>query len=156
MTEEEKKPKKPKVPRQKMPEQDPIERAHNFYEVALGYTYEMAMEETGRCIQCKKRNCQTGCPVNIDIPDFIAALVTATGQDKPAFDSSVVGRFAFDGGVEVSEERLAVTDFKMTMGEETATGSLALSAKPVLLLAGAWLNLRFRERFAAPGRSEAA
>ena len=70
------------------------------------------------------------------LTDFIAALVTATGQDKPAFDSSVVGRFAFDGGVEVSEERLAVTDFKMTMGEETATGSLALSAKPVLLLAG--------------------
>ena len=70
------------------------------------------------------------------LTDFIAALVTATGQDKPAFDSSVVGRFAFDGGVEVSEERLAVTDFKMTMGEETATGSLALSAKPVLLLEG--------------------
>ena len=48
--------------------------ARNFEEVALGYTYEMAMEETSRCIKCKKRNCQQGCPVNIDIPDFIAAL----------------------------------------------------------------------------------
>ncbi len=57
-----------------MPKQAPEERKHNFDEVATGYTYEMAMEEAGRCIQCKKRNCQQGCPVNIDIPDFIGLL----------------------------------------------------------------------------------
>lgn len=57
-----------------IPRQDHHVRRHNFDEVALGYTYEMAMEETSRCIQCKKRNCQGGCPVNIDIPDFIRAL----------------------------------------------------------------------------------
>jgi len=57
-----------------MPCQDADVRRCNFDEVALGYTYEMAMEETSRCIACKKRNCQAGCPVNIDIPDFIAAL----------------------------------------------------------------------------------
>lgn len=60
--------------RVEMPKQSPEERRHNFDEVATGYTYEMAMEEAGRCIQCKKRNCQSGCPVNIDIPDFIRLL----------------------------------------------------------------------------------
>ena len=35
-----------------MPEQDPVERSHNFKEVAMGYTAEMAVEEAGRCLQC--------------------------------------------------------------------------------------------------------
>jgi len=54
-----------------MPEQDPAERIHNFYEVPMGYTPEQAMEEAKRCIQCKKPRCVGGCPVNIDIPWFI-------------------------------------------------------------------------------------
>ncbi len=58
-----------------MPHQDPEKRAHNFEEVALGYTAEMASEEAGRCIQCKNRPCIGGCPVGIDIPDFIQAMV---------------------------------------------------------------------------------
>ncbi len=57
-----------------MPKQEPGVRAKNFNEVALGYTAEQAMEEAGRCIQCKKRNCVAGCPVDIDIPGFIEAL----------------------------------------------------------------------------------
>jgi glutamate synthase (NADPH/NADH) small chain len=57
-----------------MPRQEPRIRAKNFKEVALGYTPEMAMEEANRCIQCPKRPCVSGCPVNIDIPDFIKAL----------------------------------------------------------------------------------
>ncbi len=60
--------------RLEMPKQAPEVRRNNFDEVATGYTYEMAMEEASRCIQCKKRNCQQGCPVNIDIPDFIRLL----------------------------------------------------------------------------------
>jgi glutamate synthase (NADPH/NADH) small chain len=68
--------KKPKINlnRLDMPKQEPEVRRNNFDEVATGYTYEMAMEEANRCIQCKKRFCQAGCPVNIDISDFIAAL----------------------------------------------------------------------------------
>jgi glutamate synthase (NADPH) small chain len=69
MTEE--KTKKPKVPRQKMPEQDPLERARNFYEVALGYTNDLALLEASRCLHCKKPYCMTGCPVEVDIPDFV-------------------------------------------------------------------------------------
>ncbi len=57
-----------------MPKQEPRVRAKNFDEVALGYTEEQAMAEANRCIQCVKRNCVEGCPVGVDIPDFITAL----------------------------------------------------------------------------------
>jgi len=65
------KPKKPKVPRQKMPEQDALERARNFYEVALGYDNDLALLEASRCLHCKKPYCMSGCPVEVDIPDFV-------------------------------------------------------------------------------------
>lgn len=57
-----------------MPVQDPQVRAHNFNEVALGYTHEVAIAEAKRCMNCKNRPCVEGCPVNIAIPDFIACL----------------------------------------------------------------------------------
>jgi glutamate synthase (NADPH/NADH) small chain len=62
------------IPRQEMPRQDPQERAHNFYEVALGYEKEHALEESQRCLQCKKPPCIAGCPVEIDIPAFIGLI----------------------------------------------------------------------------------
>jgi glutamate synthase (NADPH/NADH) small chain len=68
------KPKKPKIPRQTMREQDPKDRIHNFNEVPFGYTPEIAMIEASRCIQCKKPKCVEGCPVEIDIPAFILAI----------------------------------------------------------------------------------
>jgi glutamate synthase (NADPH) small chain len=71
MTQKEAQAKGFKVPRQKMPEQDPIQRAHNFYEVALGYDNDLALLEASRCLHCKKPFCMTGCPVEVDIPDFI-------------------------------------------------------------------------------------
>jgi glutamate synthase (NADPH/NADH) small chain len=54
-----------------MPNQEPSVRAHNFNEVALGYTAKVAVEEAQRCLNCKNRPCVQGCPVNIHIPDFI-------------------------------------------------------------------------------------
>lgn len=57
-----------------MPSQDPRQRAKNFSEVALGYTPEEFKEESSRCIQCPKRPCIGGCPVGIQIPDFIKAI----------------------------------------------------------------------------------
>ena len=59
-----------------MPSQEPLVRAHNFNEVALGYTAEIAVEEARRCLNCKNRPCVEGCPVNIAIPDFIAKMKT--------------------------------------------------------------------------------
>ena len=57
-----------------MPSQDPNVRNKNFKEVALGYTPEMAVNEAKRCLGCKNKPCQTGCPVGIDIPSFIAKV----------------------------------------------------------------------------------
>jgi len=58
-----------------MPKQEPFERVKNFDEVALGYTEELAREEAGRCLKCKKSMCREGCPVGIDIPAFIECIV---------------------------------------------------------------------------------
>ena len=55
-------------------EQDPAVRAHNFEEVCLGYNKEEAMDEATRCLHCKNAKCIQGCPVSINIPDFIAAV----------------------------------------------------------------------------------
>ena len=67
---------KPKINlnRVPMPRQEPKIRAKNYNEVALGYTEEAALREANRCIQCPKRPCVNGCPVNVDIPEFIKAL----------------------------------------------------------------------------------
>lgn len=66
--------KKEKIPRQAMPEQDPDIRKRNFQEVPLGYDPELAIKEAKRCLQCKKPSCVPGCPVSIDIPQFIQAI----------------------------------------------------------------------------------
>ena len=66
--------KKPKIPRQSMPEQKPETRAKNFKEVPYGFNIELAQKEASRCIQCKKPLCFEGCPVNIDIPAFIKLI----------------------------------------------------------------------------------
>ena len=57
-----------------MPVQDPKVRAHNFNEVATGYTEAIALSEADRCLNCKNRPCVAACPVNINIPDFIAKV----------------------------------------------------------------------------------
>jgi glutamate synthase (NADPH) small chain len=67
---------KPKLDmlRREMPKQEPLTRSHNFNEVALGYTPELAIEEARRCLQCKKSFCVLNCPVQSDIPAFINAI----------------------------------------------------------------------------------
>jgi glutamate synthase (NADPH/NADH) small chain len=58
-----------------MPKQEPFERIRNFEEVALGYTEELAREEAGRCLKCKKPTCRQGCPVGVKIHEFIQCIV---------------------------------------------------------------------------------
>ena len=55
-------------------EQDAKVRATNFEEVCLGYNKEEAMEEAQRCIGCKNAQCVKGCPVSINIPEFIGKV----------------------------------------------------------------------------------
>ena len=57
-----------------MPSQEPKLRAKNFYEVATGYTDEIAIDEAMRCLNCKHMPCVSGCPVKIHIPEFIAKI----------------------------------------------------------------------------------
>jgi len=57
-----------------IPKQSPEVRRRNFGEVALGYADEQALEEASRCIACKKPGCKEGCPVNVNIPEFIGAV----------------------------------------------------------------------------------
>jgi len=65
---------KVKIPRQKMPEQEGVERNKNFFQVNLGFDADLAMKEAQRCIMCKKPACVPGCPVGIDIPGFIELI----------------------------------------------------------------------------------
>ena len=66
--------KKKDIPRQPMPEQAPEDRITNFNEVPYGFTEELAVLEATRCILCKNPKCVAACPVNIDIPGFVALL----------------------------------------------------------------------------------
>lgn len=66
-----------------MPHQEPEVRNKNFSEVALGFTPEMAIEEASRCLNCKTRPCVSGCPVNVNIPDFLMHL--SKGEFEEAY-----------------------------------------------------------------------
>ncbi len=66
-----------------MPHQEPDIRNKNFSEVALGFTPEMAIEEASRCLNCKTRPCVSGCPVNVNIPDFLLHL--SKGEFEEAY-----------------------------------------------------------------------
>ena len=90
------------------------------------------------------------------LTDFISDLVRATGGDAPSFGSSAIGRFAFDGGFEMSPARVAIDDFTMSMGHETAKGTLSLTPGTVPSIQGhvalASLNLEKWQAIAAdPG-----
>ena len=62
------------LPRQPVPEQAPRARTQNFDEVPYGYPPHVAQAEASRCLQCKKPKCVEGCPVNVQIPEFIRLI----------------------------------------------------------------------------------
>ena len=79
-------------------EQDPTKRAANFEEVCYGFNVEEAQREASRCLNCRNPRCVQACPVNIQIPNFIAEVVAGNYQqaaDIIAEDSllpSICGR----------------------------------------------------------------
>ena len=107
-----------------MPEQDPKVRARNFEEVALGYTAEMAMEEAGRCLQCKNPKCVEGCPVNVRIPEFIAMV--RQGDFKAAYEiiASTNALSAISGRVCPQESQCEARCVRAIKGESVAIGRL--------------------------------
>ncbi|MFA5165097.1 MAG: NADPH-dependent glutamate synthase [Candidatus Omnitrophota bacterium] len=63
-----------KISRQVLGCREPNDRNKDFKEVALGFTEEQAVLEAQRCIACKKKPCCSGCPVEVDIPEFIKLI----------------------------------------------------------------------------------
>lgn len=81
-----------KIPRVAVREQDPAVRATNFEEVCYGYNDEEARLEATRCLACKRPRCVEACPVNINIPAFIAEVAKgdiAAAAEIIAADSSL-------------------------------------------------------------------
>ena len=72
------------IPQQEMPSGEPLVRARQMTEVALGYTKEQAIVEANRCLQCKNQPCVSGCPVNVPIPGFIEQV--AAGNFEAAYE----------------------------------------------------------------------
>ncbi|MCP3858562.1 MAG: dihydropyrimidine dehydrogenase, partial [Phycisphaeraceae bacterium] len=73
-----------KLDRVEMPARDPLERAASFEEVNTGLTPEEATVEAMRCLQCRTPTCIDGCPVDIQIDQFIDRV--ANGDIRGAAD----------------------------------------------------------------------
>ena len=111
-------------PRTPMPQQDPVERARNFKEVALGYTEEMAIKEAGRCLQCKKPFCVQGCPVNVRIPEFIAKVAEGDFEGAYQIITSTNGLPAISGRVCPQESQCESKCVRGIKSEPVAIGRL--------------------------------
>lgn len=107
-----------------MPSQDPMVRNKNFGEVALGYTFDMAVSEAQRCLNCKTKPCISGCPVLIDIPAFIAEV--AKGDIEKAYDilSQQTSLPAVCGRVCPQETQCEGKCVRAIKGESVAIGRL--------------------------------
>jgi len=73
-----------KMPRLHMPEQAPSVRAHEFTEVNLGYSEELARQEAIRCLECAKPTCVSDCPVGVKVKDFVQLIVEGKYMEAAA------------------------------------------------------------------------
>ncbi|MDE5563835.1 MAG: FAD-dependent oxidoreductase, partial [Oscillospiraceae bacterium] len=110
-----------KVP---IPEQEPAVRAHNFDEVTLGYTKEMAMEEAARCLNCKNMPCVSGCPVGVRIPEFIKKLTEGQLEEAYEIIHSTNGLPAVCGRVCPQERQCESKCVRGIKGEPVGIGRL--------------------------------
>ncbi len=108
----------------KMDEQDPNLRNKNFLEVALGYTLEEAIEEANRCIECKHSPCKNGCPVNIQIPEFIHAIKNGDIEEAYSIVTDDNGLPAICGRVCPQENQCEGRCVRAIKGESVGIGRL--------------------------------
>ena len=108
----------------RMPEQDAQVRNKNFSEVSLGYTLEQAKEESQRCLQCKNKPCVQGCPVNVQIPEFIKSI--QEGNTEEAYEKILETNNlpAICGRVCPQENQCEKFCIRGKKGEPVAIGSL--------------------------------
>jgi glutamate synthase (NADPH) small chain len=112
------------IDRVAMPEQDATVRATNFREVNLGLTYQLALLEAERCLQCPKPYCIEGCPVRVNIPQFIRLLREG---DLPAAAESLLDDNALPcvtGRVCPQESQCEGVCLRGKKGKSVAIGSL--------------------------------
>lgn len=107
-----------------MPTQEPVIRAHNFNEVALGYSEETAIEEALRCLQCKNPMCVSGCPVNVHIPQFIAKLKDGDFEGAYQIISKTSSLPAVCGRVCPQEKQCEAKCVRGIKGESVGIGRL--------------------------------
>lgn len=107
-----------------MPEQEAARRAHNFDEVALGYTAKDAEEEAARCLSCKSAPCMEGCPVGVHIPEFIQKI--KEGDIGAAYDIITATNLlpAICGRVCPQENQCEGKCVRGRMGEPVGIGAL--------------------------------
>ena len=108
----------------KMPEQAPDIRNKNFEEVSLGYTAEMAIEEATRCLNCKHKPCIAGCPVNVQIPEFIQEVAKGDFLEAYKVITSTNALPAVCGRVCPQESQCEAKCVRGIKGEAVAIGRL--------------------------------
>ena len=107
-----------------MPVQDGEVRRNNFEEVALGYTKEMAMEEAQRCLHCPTKPCISGCPVAVNIPDFIERVKEGSFEEAYQIIHETSSLPAVCGRVCPQEKQCEAKCVRGVKGEAVAIGRL--------------------------------
>lgn len=113
-----------KLERTPMREQDPMKRRRNFDEVALGYSPDEAMREAQRCIQCKHPFCVEGCPVHVQIPQFIKLIAEGRFEDAAQKIKETNNLPAVCGRVCPQEEQCEARCVLNRKGQSVAIGRL--------------------------------
>jgi glutamate synthase (NADPH/NADH) small chain len=113
-----------KITRQSMPARDSLQRAATFDEVNIGLPEQIAILEAQRCLECKDAKCVSGCPVQIDIPGFVARLAAGDlkGAAEILYRDNALPRIS--GRVCPQEKQCEVLCIRAKKGEPVAIGYL--------------------------------